>query len=203
MSDRRTIETELNELNSSLTQHAAQVPYAVPQGYFEGLAEQALMRIRRDEVVQELAAAAPTLVDQPRKMPYALPTGYFKRVPIPSVPAAPVIPLFNRAWIRYASAVAAILIGVFVWVNRDTNTADESAASTVVTPYQDEIKQLNEEEKNLLQDFMEAGLTGQETAKLETGSSLKTSLLADVSEQELTEFLEQSEPLTSSTQSND
>lgn len=203
MSDRRTIETELNELNSSLTQHAAQVPYAVPQGYFEGLAEQALMRIRRDEVLQELAAAAPTLVDQTRKMPYALPTGYFKQVPIPSVPAAPAIPLFNRTWIRYASAVAAILIGVFVWVNRDTNTADESAASTVVTPYQDEIKQLNEEEKNLLQDFMEAGLTGQETAKLETGSSLKTSLLADVSEQELTEFLEQSEPLTSSTQSND
>ncbi len=203
MSDRRTIETELNELNSSLAQHAAQVPYAVPQGYFEGLAEQALMRIRRDEVVQELAAAAPTLVDQPRKMPYALPTGYFEQVPIPAAQAAPVVSLFRRTWISYASAVAAILIGVLVWLNQDTNTADGSAASTVVTQYQDEIKELNEEEKNLLQDFMEAGLTGQETAKLETGSPLQTSLLTDISEQELTDFLEQSEPLTSSTQPND
>ena len=203
MSDRATIQNELKELNSPLSGQTPRMPYAVPEGYFETLAGQVLSRIRREEIDQELSTLAPGLLGQSRQTPYALPQDYFGSVQIPATQAAPVVPLFRRTWFRYTSAVAAMLLGVFVWMNQDTPTDNGSGATAVVTQYKADIQKLDEGQKALLQEFVEAGMTGEETAQLDKSATLQASLLADVSEEELSDFLEQSEPITSSTEMND
>lgn len=202
MSDRLSIQNELKELNSPLSGQVPRMPYAVPTGYFETLAGQVLGRIRQEEVDDELASLAPGLLKTSRQTPYALPTDYFKSVQIPVTPSAPVVPLFRRTWFRYTSAVAAVLLGVLVWLNQDSSSDSGSGATAVVTQYKADIQKLDEGQKALLQDFVEAGMTGEETAQLEKSPALQASLLADISEEELTDFLEQSEPITSSTEMN-
>jgi hypothetical protein len=178
------------------------MPYAVPTGYFETLAGQVLGRIRQEEVDDELASLAPGLLKTSRQTPYALPTDYFKSVQIPVTPSAPVVPLFRRTWFRYTSAVAAVLLGVLVWLKQDNSSDSGSGATAIVTQYKADIQKLDEGQKALLQEFVEAGMTGEETAQLEKSPALQASLLADISEEELTDFLEQSEPITSSTEMN-
>ena len=202
MSDRLSIQNELKELNSPLSGQVPRMPYAVPTGYFETLAGQVLGRIRQEEVDDELASLAPGLLKTSRQTPYALPTDYFKSVQIPVTPSAPVVPLFRRTWFRYTSAVAAVLLGVLVWLNQDSSSDSGSGATAVVTQYKADIQKLDEGQKALLQDFVEAGMTGEETAQLEKSPALQASLLADISEEELTDFLEQSEPITSSPELN-
>ena len=46
MSDRNTIQDELNELNSGLNPASGYNPYSVPEGYFEGLASAVLAKIK-------------------------------------------------------------------------------------------------------------------------------------------------------------
>ncbi len=202
MSDRLSIQNELKELNSPLSGQVPRMPYAVPTGYFETLAGQVLGRIRQEEVDDELASLAPGLLKTSRQTPYALPTDYFKSVQIPVTPSAPVVPLFRRTWFRYTSALAAMLLGVLVWLNQDSSSDSGSGATAVVTQYKADIQKLDEGQKALLQEFVEAGMTGEETAQLEKSPALQASLLADISEEELTDFLEQSEPITSSTEMN-
>jgi hypothetical protein len=203
MSDRLSIQNELKELNSPLSGQVPRMPYAVPTGYFETLAGQVLGRIRQEEVDDELASLAPGLLKTSRQTPYALPTDYFKSVQIPVTPSAPAVPLFRRTWFRYTSAVAAMLLGVTIWLNQDAPSGTTgSAGAAVVIQYKEDLQKLDEGQKDLLQEFVEAGMTGEETAQLEKSPALQASLLADISEEELTDFLEQSEPITSSTEMN-
>ena len=68
----------------------------------------------------------------------------------------------------------------------------------VIIEVKQDIQQLNEKEESLLQEFVSAGMTGQETAQIDIQErAADKTLLADVSEQELNEFLEQSEFITS------
>lgn len=201
MSDRHTIENELKELNSPLSGQEPRMPYTVPVGYFEGLAGQVLGRIRREAIDLELATLAPGLLGKSRQTPYRLPEDFFNTLEIPAAQSTPVVPLFRRTWFRYASAVAAILIGVMIWLNQDASS--DAGATAVVNQYKADIQKLDEGQKALLQEFVEAGMTGEETAQLENSPTLQANLLVDVSEEELTDFLEQSEPISSSTQMND
>ena len=202
MSDRQTIQNELKELTSSLSDHAPQMPYAVPQGYFEGLIEQVMTRIRQQEAKEELAELSPLLQQLSKPQPYSTPFGYFERaVRQPVAEQTPVRSLFTRTWVRYAVAASVIAAGIFLWMGR--NEQPTGMAKNVIQEVKQDIQQLNEKEESLLQEFVAAGMTGQETAQNDTRTSLTDNgLLADVSEQELKEFLEQSEFITA-TESND
>ena len=57
MPDRQAINNELKELNSNLSGQEPRMPYPVPPGYFEGLAEQVLTRIRQEEAKEETKRA--------------------------------------------------------------------------------------------------------------------------------------------------
>jgi hypothetical protein len=96
-----------------------------------------------------------------------------------------------------------MLLGVTIWLNQDVPSGTTgSAGAAVVIQYKEDLQKLDEGQKDLLQEFVEAGMTGEETAQLEKSPALQASLLADISEEELTDFLEQSEPITSSTEMN-
>lgn len=72
---------ELNELKSPLATLAFQNIYAVPDGYFEGLINQVLSRIKALEAIdaaEELKYLSPLLSNTPKQIPYNIPQGYFE-----------------------------------------------------------------------------------------------------------------------------
>ena len=72
---------ELANLGSVLTNHDPQNIYAVPAGYFEGLADQILNRIKALEASNakdELSYLSPFLSNISKEMPYSVPAGFFQ-----------------------------------------------------------------------------------------------------------------------------
>lgn len=83
MAENNNISQELNELGSSLLNAGNQPVYTVPAGYFEGLAEQMLRRIRAieaDSAAEELSHLSPLLSGIDKAMPYSVPAGYFDSI---------------------------------------------------------------------------------------------------------------------------
>ena len=81
MTQNDNILQELKELKSSLAGLAAQNIYSVPNGYFEGLANQVLNRIKAMEAAnaaEELGYLSPVLSNISKQLPYAVPAGYFE-----------------------------------------------------------------------------------------------------------------------------
>ena len=81
MAQNNNILQELNQLNSSLADVAAQNVYTAPAGYFDGLATRMLNRIRAMEAtnaVDETNFLSPMLNVISRKMPYVVPDAYFE-----------------------------------------------------------------------------------------------------------------------------
>ena len=75
-----TIQEELKELNSSLPPVKGSEVYAVPDGYFEGLAEAILARVKATslEAGEEIETLSPLLASLSRKVPFDVPAGYFQ-----------------------------------------------------------------------------------------------------------------------------
>lgn len=83
MTQRDNILQELGELQSKLADHTPENIYSVPTGYFDGLAEQVLRRIRAldaENAVDELACLSPLLSKLSKDMPYTVPAGYFEEI---------------------------------------------------------------------------------------------------------------------------
>ena len=83
MTQRDNILQELRELQSKLADHTPENIYSVPTGYFDGLAEQVLRRIRAldaENAVDELACLSPLLSKLSKDMPYTVPAGYFEEM---------------------------------------------------------------------------------------------------------------------------
>jgi len=81
MTNRNTILNELADLGSDLKDHNTQNIYAVPAGYFEGLADQILNRIKALEATNtkdELTYLSPLLSTVSKDMPYTVPAGFFQ-----------------------------------------------------------------------------------------------------------------------------
>ena len=81
MTNRNTILNELANLGSVLANHDPQNFYAVPAGYFEGLADQILDRIKALEASNakdELSYLSPFLSNISKEMPYSVPAGFFQ-----------------------------------------------------------------------------------------------------------------------------
>lgn len=80
MNSRNTIQDELTELNSGLSSDLNGTSYVVPQGYFEGLADVVLARIKTQNasVSDEIAELSPLLAGLSKKMPYSVPEDYFQ-----------------------------------------------------------------------------------------------------------------------------
>ena len=81
MTQNDNILQELKELKSSLAGLAAQNIYSVPNGYFEGLANQVLNRIKAMEAAnaaEELGHLSPMLSNVSKQLPYTVPAGFFE-----------------------------------------------------------------------------------------------------------------------------
>ena len=81
MNSQNNINDELKDLNSGLPSSGDKNPYAVPEGYFEGLAGSILAKIKEQDApaAAEIASLSPLLAGISRKMPYSLPDQYFDK----------------------------------------------------------------------------------------------------------------------------
>lgn len=79
MDNQKNIQDELNSLNSDLSAGDNQMPYAIPAGYFDGLAAQILAKAKgqMESVADELQLLSPFLAGVPKVTPYTLPDNYF------------------------------------------------------------------------------------------------------------------------------
>ena len=142
MEENTHILKELEQLAPALTGISKEMPFAVPEGYFESMPVEMLgkvipstkpsvpegyfdslpgillSKIKAVENTSELSEIAPVLAGLDRKMPYTVPKGYFEIEPvIPFKNEAPVISLQPRRgnirWLAAASVV--VLAGLFTW----------------------------------------------------------------------------------------
>ena len=83
METRSTIINELNSISPTVAQATNSIPYQVPQGYFEELAEMILNRIKTESLnaEDELQTLSPLLGGLNKKMPFEVPAGYFSELP--------------------------------------------------------------------------------------------------------------------------
>lgn len=80
MAQKDNILQELKELQSSLANEVIKNVYQVPAGYFDGLADQVLNRVRAmeaEDAKEELYHLSPLLAGISKKMPYSVPDGFF------------------------------------------------------------------------------------------------------------------------------
>lgn len=83
MTQRDNILQELKELQSRLADSTPENIYTLPEGYFDGLADQVMRRIKALETtnaVDELTSLSPVLSQLSKKMPYTIPAGYFEEM---------------------------------------------------------------------------------------------------------------------------
>jgi hypothetical protein len=81
MTQRDNILQELRELQSSLVNAPVQNIYHVPGGYFEGLADQVLNRIKAleaENAAEELGYLSPLLNSLSKETPFTVPAGFFE-----------------------------------------------------------------------------------------------------------------------------
>jgi hypothetical protein len=101
-------------LNKIRLNSSQSATYAVPEGYFNALPKLVMARIKagQNEVAAELNEIAPLLNTISKAPVYAVPEGYFNQFSAP-VPAAKVVKMgSSRRWMQLA--VAAVTMGVLV-----------------------------------------------------------------------------------------
>ena len=185
--------------------------YTVPVGYFENLANEVLKKIKTIETAdaaEEIAMLSPLLSSLSRQMPYSVPDdysalleslkhknpytvpeGYFENL----IPQPKVIEMPRRSWFRYAAAAAVIgmiaLAGLLFFGNKTEGNREPLAKFTR------DVKKMNDTQKEDMIDFIDAGMTGKESVKVNTDNKSKEveQLLQDIPEDELKDFQQQSE----------
>jgi hypothetical protein len=82
--------------------------YTVPEGYFEQLPNLILQKVKEEEAdpALELAEISPFLASIPKNQTFTVPAGYFDSLPS----ATPVRPLFKRTWVKLAVAASLTLL---------------------------------------------------------------------------------------------
>ena len=240
MTQRENILQELRELKSILADADFQTTYKAPAGYFDGLAEEILNRVRALEATsasEELVALSPLLSSISKKMPHSVPAGYFdslekkleqtistgsdetaekelenlspllsqlKKKTTYTVPGgyfenlqpafinegsgekAKVVSITRQKWFRYAAA--AVMIGVvatigFFALNKKENIDPQNKSFAWVK------KNLNKVSTDEINEFVElANAETTDIAKLD-GKDEINSLLKEVSDKEIQEFL--------------
>ncbi|MGB8191021.1 MAG: hypothetical protein WCF67_03835 [Chitinophagaceae bacterium] len=82
MEPKSIISGELKQISPTVAEIGFNLPYQVPQRYFEGLAEAILKRIKAESLSagEELQTLSPLLAGLNKKSPYHVPDGYFSEL---------------------------------------------------------------------------------------------------------------------------
>lgn len=198
--------SELVYLSPFVSGISRNTPYQVPQGYFDNLAENSLKLIHQDKEVSaadELGALSPLLSGLKKETaasgPYSVPEGYFDSLNQPGrviemKPAARVVSITRRTWFR--AAVAAVITGVIVMAGYLLLGSENEPGGRALSKFSRDVKKMDDTQKENLIDFIDAGLSGTETAQVSPGNKSEVKdLLEGISEEELSNFQQQTEDI--------
>lgn len=196
---------ESNHAFGSITYLDKNLPYSLPDFYFETLAEKIRLRIRQSQtsdVQFELQEIAPILNTIQKGNVYSVPEGYFEHVNIDTNPVAKtkVVSMFGGAKRIVKLAAAAVVAGILVTsgylFNNDNNVADTNSkapynANTIADFSPEQIKALTDQEIKEYLSSSSNGLDETQPIILEDDQDNLESLLKDMSEQEIRQFLQE------------
>jgi len=194
---------ELNALSPQLEKLSREMPYSIPKDYFETLSDTVLKTIHAAglSAKDELAAISPLLSSLNKENPYNIPEGYFESLPPTRQkekiqPSVKVVSLFSRTWFRYAAA--AVVTGIIILGSLSLFTSEKEPGGKALARFTRDVIKMDEQQKDDMIDFFDAGLDGKETAQVNTdgkNSQEVKELLEGVSEEELKDFQEQTEAI--------
>jgi len=190
-----TAKEELSFLSPVLNDIPRQMPYSVPNDFFNSLAERAVSNTKQT-ATEELESISPFLGSLKKENPYSVPQGYFDTLNIPAEETKPevkVVSITSRRWFRYAAAAVVVgfmaVGGLMIFKNEkpltDANAHQwvEKKLKNVSTEKIDEFVQLAEKEKNY-----------DENVVLNKTDEVKE-LIKDIPENELQDFIKDTEAL--------
>ena len=195
METQNQITKELQELDCSFTQ--VPHPYQVPKGYFDGLAEEILFRIKAEsfssDAAEELAQLSPTLAALKKEMPYSLPEGFFEKQDLQKITGsktkkdeAKVVSIQKATqWWKYAAAavVTGLVVLSIVFINSNSGIDPNEKSYAWV---EKNLKKVNTESIQKFVQLTEAGQNGNNGI---TVSPEVNALMQALSDQEVEEFL--------------
>jgi hypothetical protein len=140
----------LEAISPAVANLPSDMPFAVPEGYFERLPEQVLSLVRADGAKDELAELSPLLAGLQNTRAFTVPEGYFDSIrPEKAIPRAPLDnPLEQQetavvrsmipgaGWLRLSAAASIIgLIALAAWLmtNRPDGSSEAETAHLVAT----------------------------------------------------------------------
>lgn len=177
-----SVKDELESISPLLSGISKQMPYEIPDNYFNKISEDIPVLIHEDE-----SSALLNYID--RANPYEVPSAYFEnlsdrileKVTGRSTSGAKVIPMIRRKWSRYAVAasIAILAISGIFYFNRPSKISKDPIAQIKKASNDDLSEFLNSTDANL-SNSATASFTGKEDAK---------KLLQDVPDNELNSFL--------------
>jgi hypothetical protein len=193
---------ELDHLSPLLGSISKEMPYAVPSGYFRDLAEEVTgsMMANNQTAAEELETLSPLLSGLKKEMPYSVPQGYFEELGKatggePATSQAKVISFTRQRWFRYA--VAAVVTGIivlagFLVFDRPGGKIDPNDQSFAWVK-----KNLKKVSTDDLDEFAELATDGtlavNETKNDAKESSVIQELIKDIPDEELQQFLEETQ----------
>ena len=97
MATRKDILNELESISPAVAKITFVNPYQVPQGYFDGFADQVMLKIKAENVSakEELENLSPLLSSLSKKLPFEAPEGYFSELSEHAVAGVKAIEFVN------------------------------------------------------------------------------------------------------------
>ena len=186
---------ELQALSPLLGSISRKTPYQLPEGYFESLSENTLAETKAVAFVQEeLDDFSPVLHNLKHAPLYEVPAGYFDQLPdvilskVRSEQPAKVVKMGSRNVLRRYIAAAAVLAVMITgaWLYFQPSSGTENPKTTVA------IQQVPDEElvRFIDDQALAAEIAGNTIAYTEFDNNDMHDLLADVSDEELQQYVE-------------
>lgn len=188
-----TAREELMHLSPLLAGLSKEMPYSIPQGYFEQLT----VPVNAQTAAEELATISPLLSGLKKENLYSVPEGYFESLssaPYSAAikPQAKVVSITSRRWFRIAAAavVAGVIVTAgFVFINGNSNKS-EKALAKFEKKLQKDLEKTSNQELNEFLELTDGDIESTEQITAGTDNDIKE-LLKDIPESELKEFLEE------------
>jgi hypothetical protein len=165
-----TVPDEYFERFPLTTLQAAQTApaFEVPTGYFDNFATGMLQKVRSLTIIEELEEIAPTLNGIEKTMPHSLPEGYFDNwkplLASQQTQPAKVIKMGAGNWKQWVAAAAVVFTMGIGWQFLINKPSDDRVASIVSDATIDTM--LNKVDANSLAGYLEAEQANSEFASL-------------------------------------
>ncbi|MCX8020590.1 MAG: hypothetical protein N2747_08880 [Chitinophagaceae bacterium] len=195
---------EIQFLSPLLSRVSKEMPYSIPENYFTSLYRDILHATTNYDSVQEETEKISGLVAGINKTNvYSAPQGYFEQnadVIVTKADSKPakIISMYSRRKFRFGT-VAAMMAGIILFssIILLKKQGIEENGKQVLAKISNDIKKMNDEQQQALIEFLNAGLSGKETAtSTKDGWKQEIQLmLQDIPEEELIHFKQQTDDM--------